>query len=441
MKSSPSPSPALRREVLRFALGLVLAALLGLPWHLSLLFMLIAACLNWLRHIYALFKLHGMMRARIMHHEDYPALYLGAMWEEVLTLIIKSWKAEERARHRLENVIERARSSISALEEAVVLIDGRSNLEWWNPSAERILGLKLSDRNQPITNFLRDPRFVEYFRQSDYKEPLHLPSHIDQRRHLQYEITRFGNNDRLLICWDVTVLHNLEAMRKDFVANVSHELRTPLTVLAGYIEAMQDQAREMPGRWSRALGQMQAQTQRMSYIVNDLLTLARLETTRARVLPSVVDVPAMIHEMRQDALVYGADKQQTIDLDIDEQLLIHGVEEDLRSAFMNLITNAIKYSPDDGHIVLGWHKNARGIWFSVQDNGIGIDPRHHTRLTERFYRVDASRSKASGGTGLGLAIVKHVLLNHQGSLHLQSTPGEGSTFSALFPGDLARYRP
>ena len=433
-------SSALRHELIRFVVGLLAAALLGWHWHLSWCFMLIVASLNWLRHVYALSKLRLLMQARALHQETAPATYLGALWEEVLTLIIKSWKAEERARHRLENVIERARTSIAALEEAVVLIDGRGNLEWWNPSAERILGLKASDRNQQVTNFLRDPRFVDYFKAGHYSEPLHLPSHIDHRRHLQYEITRFGSNDRLLICWDVTVLHKLEAMRKDFVANVSHELRTPLTVLAGYIEALQDQGDELPLRWSRALAQMQAQTQRMSYIVNDLLTLARLETTRTRALPGTVDVPAMLHDMRQDALAYGADKHQSIALDMDEQLLIHGVEEDLRSAFMNLLTNAVKYSPDDGHIVLRWYQDDAGLWFVVQDNGIGIDPRHHTRLTERFYRVDPGRSKAAGGTGLGLAIVKHVLLNHHASLHLKSALGQGCQFSVLFPAQAARRR-
>ncbi|MCC2636959.1 MAG: phoR [Moraxellaceae bacterium] len=360
------------------------------------------------------------------------------VWGDIFDNIHALRRDEQRAQASLLGIIERARASVAALKEAVVLIDGNGNLEWWNPAAERLLGLQAdTDTGQPVTNLIRDPDFIRYFEQGPYEEALPLPSPVHTGRQLQFNLTRFGSNDRLMIVADITRLHNLEQMRKDFVANVSHELRTPLTVLSGYLETLIDQQDSIEPRWQRALQQMDAQASRMNNLVNDLLLLSRLENDARKQEPREVNVPALLVQLKNEAIAFGMDKGQVIMLDCDEGLRLLGREDELRSAFSNLVTNAVKYTPAGGRIELRWWGDGSRACFSVQDNGIGIDARHIPRLTERFYRADEARSTATGGTGLGLAIVKHVLLDHQARLDIQSAFGKGSTFTCVFPGALA----
>lgn len=385
-------------------------------------------------HLQQLEKLHRWLRQE--GSGEVPEA--SGLWGDVFQRIYQLQRDERRARDSLISIIERARASVSALKEAVVLVDGNGNLEWWNPAAEKILGLQsATDLGQPVTNLVRDPLFVRYFEQGPHEEPLLLPSSLNPTHQLQFSVTRFGSNDRLMIVADITRLHNLEEMRKDFVANVSHELRTPLTVLSGYLETLLSLEDEINPRWRRALQQMQAQAGRMTALVNDLLLLSRLENDALKQEPRIVNVPAMLAQLKNEALAYAQEKQQQITLECDESLRLTGLEDDLRSAFSNLVTNAVKYTPAQGRIKLRWWAAAGQVFFSVSDDGIGIDARHIPRLTERFYRADAARSTATGGTGLGLAIVKHVLLEHQARLDIRSTLGKGSTFTCVFPGTLA----
>lgn len=362
------------------------------------------------------------------------------VWGEVFQNIYQLQRDARRARANLLGIIERARSSVSALKDAVVLVDGNGNLEWWNPAAEKMLGLQSpTDLGQPVTNLIRDPVFIRYFEQGPYEEALQLPSFVQPSHYLQYNITRFGSNDRLMIVEDVTRLHNLEQMRKDFVANVSHELRTPLTVLSGYLETLLSQDDQLSPRWKRALQQMDAQAGRMTSLVNDLLLLSRLENDAVQREHRAINVPVMLAQLRNEAIAFGLEKHQTITLECDEKLRLVGLEEELRSAFSNLVTNAVKYTPSHGHIQLRWWEEGSHVFFSVSDDGIGIDAKHIPRLTERFYRADAARSTATGGTGLGLAIVKHVLIEHKAHLDVRSVLGKGSTFTCVFPASLARH--
>lgn len=362
----------------------------------------------------------------------------GGVWGQIFDSIYAVRRDERRAQANLLAIIERARASVAALKEAVVMVDTHGNLEWWNPAAENLLGLKSPiDMGQPITNLIRDPAFIRFFEFGPYEEALQLPSFVHASRQLQFKITRFGRNDKLMIVTDVTRLHNLEQMRKDFVANVSHELRTPLTVLTGYLETLLAQADEIEPRWRRALQQMDAQAGRMTNLVNDLLLLSRLENEAREQEYTAVNVPVLLSQLRNEAVAFGLEKHQHIELECDDALRLLGREDDLRSAFSNLVTNAVKYTQPQGTIRLRWWADEKQVYFSVQDNGIGIDARHIPRLTERFYRADAARSTATGGTGLGLAIVKHVLLEHQARLDIQSTLGKGSTFTCVFPLSLA----
>ncbi|WP_370277508.1 phosphate regulon sensor histidine kinase PhoR [Pontibacterium sp.] len=334
----------------------------------------------------------------------------------------------------LRSVIKRFQQSSAALHDAVVIINDQNNLEWWNRSAERLLGFKTTtDRGKPVINLLRDPRFIRYYKRNSYEDPLQLPSPVNHEIELQYQITRFGKGDRLLVARDITQMLRLEQTRQDFVANASHELRTPLTVILGYLETFLDQ--DLPRPLNRGMTQMQQQARRMQNLVSDLLLLSRLEATRQVTDEHPVQIQSLIHNIHDAAVELARGRGHEFELDLDPQHDLLGQEVELHSAFSNLVYNAVRYTRENGKIRIRWWADKDGGHFSVTDNGIGIDAMHISRLTERFYRVDESRSSESGGTGLGLAIVKHVLSRHGGQLTIQSKKGEGSTFTCHFPLD------
>jgi len=377
-----------------------------------------------------LLRLHDWLR----HHKpDEPPPDGYGLWGEVFDSIYHLQRRDQRVRGRLQAVIDRVQESTAALKDAVIMLDSEGNLEWWNRAAETLLGLKTpQDSGQPVTNLVRHPRFKEYFEQANYAEPLEIPSPVNDRLRIQMLITRYGNNEHLMLVRDVTRLHLLEQMRKDFVANVSHELRTPLTVICGYLETLLDNVEEVNPRWVRALQQMQQQGGRMQTLLNDLLLLAKLEATDYPSDNQPIAVPALLQSIKNDALALSGAKNQQITLELESDWSLKGSEAELRSAFSNLIFNAVKYTPAEGNIRIRWWADGRGAHLSVQDSGIGIDSKHIPRLTERFYRVDSSRASNTGGTGLGLAIVKHVLLRHRGTLEINSVPGKGSVFICNF---------
>lgn len=409
-----------------FAIPAAFFNLVGLGLFLGLLVFVII-------HLQRLHHLHVWLKKP---PGEPPPDHLSGIWEDIADTVYRLRRNEDSARTNLLGIIARARTSISALEEAVAMVDSHGALEWWNPAAERLLGFKPGDAGKPVLNLIRDPSFIRQY-QHPTPEGLKLPSWVSPDRFLQFELTRFGHNDRLLIAYDITRLNQLEQIRTDFVANVSHELRTPLTVLSGYLETLSDNPDEMPPRWGRALKQMQQQAVRMTNLVNDLLLLSRLESDGHKSAPKTVFMAPLLEQLRTEAQAYDPDKEHRIVLQVESAANLVGTEADLRSAFSNLVTNAIKYTPPRGEIVIRWHEDGQNRYFSVRDSGIGIEARHIPRLTERFYRVDAARSSATGGTGLGLAIVKHVLLQHRAMLNIESTPGKGSTFSCVFPESTA----
>ncbi len=414
----------LRRLLLLLGACLLLGLVTGqYAWALVLG---LAGYLYW--NLRQLLRLHHWLK----NADELPPEGSG-VWGEVFDQIYHLQKRNQRARGRLQAVIDRVQESTAALRDGVVMLDRQGNLEWWNRAAGQLLGLKRKqDGGQPITNLVRHPRFKEYFEQDNHREPLELPSPVDDHLRLQLQLTLYGNGEHLMLVRDVTRLHQLEQMRKDFVANVSHELRTPLTVLTGYLETLQDNVDDIQPRWRRALQQMQQQGARMQNLLNDLLLLARLEATDYPADSKPVAVDLLLLSIRGDAQALSADRHR-ICVVADAAVRLKGSESELRSAFSNLVFNAVKYSPEGGEIRIRWWADAAGAHLAVQDSGLGIEARHIPRLTERFYRVDASRSANTGGTGLGLAIVKHVLIHHRGQLQIDSTPGKGSTFTCHFP--------
>ena len=303
------------------------------------------------------------------------------------------------------------------------------------------MGLKSKqDVGQRIDNLIRHPRFAEFLAKGDYSEPLELPSPLDEDMTFAYRVVPYSRNQKLLVVRDISRLKRLERIRSDFVANVSHELRTPLTVVSGYLENMVDDEDSCGEYWKKTLHQMQGQTSRMTRLVEDLLMLSRLEDEEKSLVHDIVAVPAVLASLREDAKILSGERSHHISLDCDGSLWMRGSEKELSSAFSNLIFNAVNYTEDKGHIDIRWCKQDSNVVFEVKDDGIGVSPAHIKRLTERFYRVDAGRSRESGGTGLGLAIVKHVLDRHGARLEIESEPGVGSVFRCIFPESLVVYR-
>lgn len=349
----------------------------------------------------------------------------------VATELYQSKTQEQITHQKMMGLIKKIRSSLLALQDAVILLDKDDGLEWWNQSAEKLLNLRSENQGSNILDLIKTDEFHDYYlNATSPNDGLRIQSWQDAERYLQCEVTHFGQ-EKLLIIYDVTRLQHLEQMRKDFVANVSHELRTPLTVIMGYIETFSDQPNLEP-KWQRGFSLMSQQTRRMNSIINDLLLLSRLENEEITA-STCVDMPKMLAHLFDDAQIYNKDYGHLIDLHIDSQKNLYGSEMYLTSALLNLITNAIKYTPKGGEISISWQEVKGGCLFAVSDNGIGIAPAHIERLTERFYRVDSGRSRATGGTGLGLAIVKHVLYQHEATLKIESNEGQGSTFKVFFP--------
>ncbi len=362
-----------------------------------------------------------------------------------------SWAVAFSALHRrtrlrvamqrdLKHVIERFRKAAEALPDGVVLLDAANRIEWANARAEQQLGLNLaSDRRQPLVNFVRHPEFLRYVDTGDFRESV-VVEQPHERRTLALQLVPFGVEEKLLLSRDVTQLEAVARMRRDFIANVSHELKTPLTVVTGFVETLQDLEFE-PRQRARYLGLMGDQARNMQRLVDDLLALSALESELNPLLDTEFAVVPMLLELSADAKALSH-SEHAITLDIGEAATIVGSRDELKSAIGNLVSNAIRYTPQGGTITLGWRVDDDGSGvFTVRDTGIGLALEHIPRLTERFYRVDRSRSRATGGTGLGLAIVKHVLLRHQAELAIESRPGEGSVFSVRLPARRVRRAP
>jgi len=327
-------------------------------------------------------------------------------------------------------------SALRALRDAVILLNDNDGLEWWNQAAQDLLLLQPKDKGQNIFDFITVPEFRQYYEGTTIpNDGVHIESWRDPSRYLKCELTPFGD-EKLLFVYDVTRLRHLEQMRQDFVANVSHELRTPLTVMMGYLENFSDQP-DMPPQWRRGFELMTQQTARMNRIVNDLLLLSKIEIEESHEL-HYIDMTKLLTNIYDDAQAYNQAYKHIIHLHIDTYDGLYGSEMYLNSALSNLVINAIKYTPKGGNITISWTRTSDGCRFAVEDDGIGIASEHIARLTERFYRIDKGRSRATGGTGLGLAIVKHVLHQHEAQLQIDSVEGEGSTFSVVFPSNYVR---
>ncbi len=419
----------------------------------NLLFIVFIAAVLWLilDAVTALMFLCGVLLWMVFHHlrhlvalerwlqrSDHSPTSIPAgsgAWDDVFAHLARYVRAHSQSQELLSLALERMRNVTSAMPDGIVILDDDDRIEWCNPMAEKHLGISLSfDAGQQITYLVRQMQFIEFLASRQYSNPLILRQTRQQGIIVSLHIIPYGYNQKLLISRDITRFEKIETMRRDFIANVSHELRTPLTVVAGFLETLSEENHGNPDFNRRILSLMTEQTTRMQRLIEDLLVLSRLENTQERVKEKTVNVVNLLHEILQDAQSLSAGRHRIrLNIATHDQLL--GSEEELRSAFGNLVSNAIRYTPDHGEISIHWEKLADQGLFYVQDSGIGIETEHIPRLTERFYRIDNSRSRDTGGTGLGLAIVKHVLNRHQARLEINSQVGQGSRFSIWFPAN------
>ena len=354
------------------------------------------------------------------------------LWDELFGLLYRYERIKTREHQQLAKTLVRFRQAGRVHPDGVIILDAENRIDWCNDTAEHHFDLNLaSDQDQPITNLMRQPEFVGYIENADFSHPLELRSGRTSSIILSLQIIPYGDSQKLLLSRDVTRLEKLESTRRDFVANVSHELRTPLTVLSGFLETIQELDLD-PQRTQDYTNLMSEQCRRMQTIVDDLLTLSTLESAPSPSLDDRVRSVTLLARLRADAEGLSGGKHRLV-YSADGEFDLLGAENEIVSALGNLVSNAIRYTPEGGEIRLSWKASAAGAEFSVEDTGIGFAAEHIPRLTERFYRVDRGRSRATGGTGLGLAIVKHVLNRHQATLDIHSEPGKGSRFTVRFP--------
>ncbi len=414
-------------------------------------------------HLFWLHKLHAWLNKPVLHHMPNGI----GVWEDIFASLYQAQRKNSRSQTQLSSTLERFRHAASALPDGVVVLNSQNEIEWCNPPAENQLGLNLKqDENQPINYLVRHSDFVAYLQAQDQGDaaklesakldltkqgltkpeqakpatirldPIKLKSWRNPEITLEIQLIPFGSKQKLLICRDVTALEKTETVRRDFIANVSHELRTPLTVVGGFLETLGDMDGAVPESSKTYFSMMLDQTSRMRRIIEDLLTLSTIESNAQSPDDHEIDMAKLLNQVQNDAknLSKSLHKtQHSIYLEIDKNLNLKGAQEELYSALSNLTSNAVRYTPKGGNIFICWQLRDAQAVFSVRDTGIGIEQQHIDRLTERFYRVDRSRSRETGGTGLGLAIVKHILSRHQAKLEIESEWGVGSTFSIAFP--------
>ncbi|MGC4027567.1 MAG: phosphate regulon sensor histidine kinase PhoR [Steroidobacteraceae bacterium] len=419
----------LSRLALSVAAGVIVGLMLGSIW--TGIALALGAALAW--QLLNLYWLDAWLRNR--NRGDPPDA--PGLWGDVVSQVVQLHRRKRYHKERLLQVLRELRQSTAALPDGVIILNAQGEIVWFNPPAARLLGFKgRSDRGLRISNLVREPQFRGYLERGEFAEPLVVVRGAEMGASLSFQVVPYSGGQRLLLVRDVSRQVQLEAMRRDFVANASHELRSPLTVITGYLEMLlTDEALQEDLR--TPLSEMQRQAQRMNGIVSDLLDLSRLDAQAEEAVSEEIDVSALCAILRRDVLARPQHPAVFVDIETKARLL--GDEPGILSAFSNLVDNAVKYTPASGSIRLRWALRGDGAAeFRVTDTGTGIAPEHLPRLTERFYRVDAGRARGAGGSGLGLAIVKHVLLHHGATMDVQSTPGAGSTFSCLFPARRVR---
>ncbi len=367
-----------------------------------------------------------------LHSQDFDAFRTGdGIWPQIFSRFTFERERAARRKREYRRLLKEVRRSTDALPDGAVVLDENNDIVVCNRAAKQLAGLKRKkDRGTRIDNLLRDPKLAGLLAADDFMQTIEIASPVVDGKWLNCRAVPYGAGQKLLILRDITERKRLTKMRRDFVANASHELRSPLTVISGYLDSLAED-QDLPSDWSHPVKQMQGQALRMNRIVEELLELSRLESSGAAGTDDIVDVAELLASAREDSFREG--KTARIDVIVETNAQLRGSVDEIESVIVNLLSNALRHTPPDGKVLLIWRPDADGAELIVEDNGEGIDSMYHSRLTERFFRVDKGRDRKDGGVGLGLAIVKHVLSRHEAELSLESALGKGSTFSCRFP--------
>ena len=421
-------TPSLKREIVVLVAWMFFMLIIGAITG-SILWFLFLGLLVYV--VWGLYNLNQL--TRWLKNPSKQTLEAVGIWDDLYYQLYNLYKRQRKARRKLSSILKRFQKSTRALPYATIVLNEFNEIEWFNPAASQMFNLHSNiDVGHRIDNLIRQPMFASYLFKRSFKKPLKF---TNNNKKLLLTITPYGKGQYLMIARDITASSLLDDMRRDFISNASHELRTPLTVMSGYIEFLQHKADDIN---KVPLDKIQQQIMRMNNIIAELIELARLESSAAVDYSKKIDLNVLLNDVYNEALSFDKNKHH-IELVIepdnrqaDDELTLCGNHNELRMALSNLLTNAIRYTPQGGDIKLFSTTHDTGISIGVQDSGVGINYEHIPRLTERFYRIDEGRSREQGGTGLGLAIVKHVLDRHNANLHIHSEPGVGSIFRCDF---------
>ena len=390
--------------------GLLAAALLALGWHIRQL----------LRFEQAVRDKHfGSLR------------YGDGIWSQLYSRFNYQRSQSKEYKKSYRRLLKEVRKSTNAMPDGAIILDRNFEIVLCNKAAQSLAGFRRhQDRGHRVVNILRDPAFGKYLQAGDFDKGIEIRSPTVEGGWLLCRIVPYGADQLLLLIQDITERRRLAAMRREFVANASHELRSPLTVISGYLDTLAEEE-ALPPQWQKPLLQMRSQANRMNKIVAELLELSRLEGAGAAPKDEIIDVCALLAAAKKSLASQA--EIPAVDINCNSRAQLYGSTAEIESVIVNLLSNAIRYTPPDGKITMTWESDDSGATLTVTDTGIGIEQEYVPRLTERFFRVDPGRSRDGGGVGLGLAIVKHVLERHESSLNIKSAPGSGSSFSCQFP--------
>lgn len=414
-------------------------------WRLSK-FIFPALLLGWVFDAQNLFIFIALILFIVHQYNQFSKVYkwlahsldsdieVTGIWEELVYRVYRKRKRSRNRKKNLSKMLRRFQDSVSMMPDAAIVLDTENNILWLNPAAKQILFLSSVDIGNNVANLIRLPSFVNFLKKSEPGESFEMSSPWDEKQSLDLRLMPYGDGQRLLLIRNITQVQRLKVMRQEFVANVSHELRTPLTVIMGYLESLQEVDDLSVDEIKMQLTKLNAPAHRMNQIIADLLLLSRLDLNASTGISECpwLDMQVLLVMVKKDGEQLSQGKHKII-LKNPTIVKIKAIESELYSAISNLVSNAIRYSPDGGEIVIETILDNKGYQISVSDKGLGIATQHLSRLTERFYRVDAGRSRAVGGTGLGLAIVNQILRRHDAMLTVNSRVGKGSSFSCLFP--------
>ena len=393
------------------------------------LFFISCLFLYLLSHVYWIYRLNKWLKS-----PNLSTIPNGSgIWEEIFATLYREYRKQKKSKSELTTTLGRFMTAAEAIPDGIIALNQNNEIEWCNKPSEKMLGIHLAkDINQPINYLLRETSFTEYLNDNKYEGTLKLISWRNTGRSFEILLVPFGASQKLLICRDITQLEKNDSIKRDFIANVSHELKTPLTVIVGFLETLSDMKNEFNTKTRPYLQMMLEQSDRMKKLVEDLLQLSSIESNAAPAEKKEIDMTQLFKNLKKDSdLVSG--KLHKIHMSINKNISLLGYEKEIYSAFLNLVSNAIRYTKEGGSIHVVWDIKDQKPFFEVQDSGIGIDEKLIPRLTERFFRIDADRSRNTGGTGLGLSIVKHVCIRHQAQIEITSQIGKGSQFKITFP--------